>query len=138
MSKCVRCGKEIKDVIAADPSKVFYCKKCSYEQLKVDESKIFNDDIEIEEYYESGIIGKTFFYLIPGLYQIKIGKYFLGLIFIFNSLIIPISWNFLLLSILSSDYKGKPEILMFFAIIVFINYMLFFIKNMIDIGRDED
>lgn len=122
MKNCVRCGNEI-DVFSKNPDKVFYCKKCSLEALKINEDKLFKND-KVEETFVSD--GRSFYMLIPGLYQLQKSQFLKGCIYFYCAIFFPIAWFvFLLLTFSSnhiSSYDSKP--LCFFSGLVLLQYFL--------------
>ena len=127
MKNCVRCGKEI-DVIAKDPSKVFYCQKCSFEILKIDEEKLFvKKDEEVTFIPEN----KFLFILIPGIYQLQKGEMLKACFYFYTSTFFTIAWFVFLFLFINgnsvSEYDIKP--LKFFSFLVIIQYLMVFYLN---------
>ncbi len=116
MAKCIRCGNEI-DAIAKDPSKVFYCKECSFEVLKRSSGN-FNDMDEEEEIV---VTGRFLFFLIPGIFQLK-NKMRLNSLICFFALII------LIYSLIK---RGSIEER--FRYLIYANTVLIYLKNYYDI-----
>ena len=136
MRNCVRCGNEI-DVFSKNPDKVFYCKKCSLEILKIDEEKLFLN--EKEEY--TFIPESTLLYaLVPGMLQLQKGKFLKACAYFYSALFFPISWAIFLSLFLASNnvsqYDKKP--LYFFSFLVFIQFILFYIINFKEVRNEID
>lgn len=127
MKNCVRCGKEI-DVIAKDPNKVFYCKKCSLELLKIDENKIFssaNDEVTFIP------TNKLLFIFIPGIFQLQQGFLLKACTYFYSSIFFPVAWFVFMLLFLNTNtvvnYDMEP--LKFFSFLVIIQVIFLFIVN---------
>jgi DNA-directed RNA polymerase subunit RPC12/RpoP len=118
MGKCVRCGNEI-DAIAKDPSKIFYCKECSFEVLK----RSSRNFIEMDEEEEIIITGKIIYFLIPGIFQLK-NKMRLNSLVCFFALLIFI---YSLIYFKSIDLR--------FKYLIYTNTFLIYLKNFNEIKR---
>lgn len=116
MGKCVRCGNEI-DAIAKDPSKVFYCKECSFEVLKRSSGN-FRD---IDEESEIVVTARVIFFIIPGIFQLK-NKMRLDSLICFFALLILI---YSLINIGSIEER--------FRYLIYANTSLIYLKNFYDI-----
>ncbi len=118
MGKCVRCGNEI-DAIAKDPSKIFYCKECSFEVLK----RSSGNFIEMDEEEEIVVTGRFIYFLIPGIFQLK-NKMRLNSLICFFALLILI---YSLIYFTSVDLR--------FKYLIYANTFLIYLKNFYDIKR---
>lgn len=131
MKNCVRCGKEI-DVIAKDPSKVFYCQQCSFEILKIDKEKLFVKKDEEVTFIPDN---KFLFIIIPGIYQLQRGKMLKACVYFYASTFFTVAWFVFLSLFLNtntvSDYDIKP--LKFFSFLVIVQYLLVFYLNLKEI-----
>lgn len=127
MRDCVRCGKEI-DVISKNPNKIFYCKKCSLEMLKIDEKKIFLNEKEEITFIPDN---KFLFFIIPGVFQLQKGELLKACTYFYTSIFFPVSWFVFLMLFLNtntvSNYDTKP--LYFFSFLVFLQYVMVFFIN---------
>lgn len=132
MKACVRCGKEI-DVISKDPDKVFYCKKCSFEVLNINEDDLFKKEKKKnkKEIYLS-------FYLLPGTFQFKEGKLLLSFIYLFTFYLLPFAW--FILSLLIYTLEEKPQLLQdganYYWIFILIQMLLIYIKNIVEVKNE--
>lgn len=127
MKNCVRCGKEI-DVIAKDPNKVFYCKKCSLELLKIDESKIFSEANEEVSFIPDN---RLLFVIIPGVLQLQQGKLLKACTYFYTGIFFPIAWFVFMLLFTNTNsvtaYDTEP--LKFFSFLVGVQVFLIFLLN---------
>ena len=120
MGKCVRCGNEI-DAISKDPSKVFYCKECSFEVLK----RSSGNFKEMDEEEEIAVTGALFYYVFPGIFQMK-NRRVLNSILMILSIVI---FFYLMIKLKSKDRE--------FQILIYINTAAVYLKNYFDIKRSN-
>lgn len=137
MKKCIRCGKNI-DVISRNPEKVFYCKSCSLQMLNLSEDDLdFEPEHEIEE--ESTfwlILVKLIKSFIPGIDQIFKKEFLKGVIYLFSSVIVPLSWAFItIFSIIIKVNEGVKFGLLVLGFLILVNAFIVFIKNLIEIWK---
>lgn len=127
MRSCVRCGNKI-DVFSKNPDKVFYCKKCSLEILKIDEEKLFNKEKEEFTFIPDNMLLYCF---VPGTYQLQKGKFLKACTYFYTGLFFPIAWYVFLSLFLASntvsEYNKKP--LHFFSLLVLIQLIMVFLIN---------
>jgi|GEM_PF-2950734 len=132
MKTCVRCGKEI-DVISKDPDKVFYCKKCSFEVLNINEEELFKKENKIgkKEYYLS-------FYLLPGTFQLKEGKLLSSFIYLFTFYLLPFAW--FIFSLLIYTLEEKNQLLKdgtnYYSVFILIQMLLIYAKNIMEVRNE--
>ena len=127
MRNCVRCGNKI-DVFSKNPDKVFYCKKCSLEILKIDEEKLFNKEKEEFTFIPDNT---GLYFWVPGTYQLQKGRFLKACTYFYTSLFFPVSWYVFLSLFLASntvsEYNKKP--LYFFSLLVLIQLVMVYLIN---------
>ena len=127
MRNCVRCGNKI-DVFSKNPDKVFYCKKCSLEILKIDEEKLFNKEKEEFTFIPDNM---GLYFWVPGIYQLQKGRFLKACTYFYTSLFFPVSWYVFLSLFLASntvsEYNKKP--LYFFSLLVLIQLVMVYLIN---------
>lgn len=129
MRDCVRCGKEI-DVISKDPDKVFYCKKCSFEVLNINEEELFKEE------KKSRVVKDNFyFYLLPGTLQFKMKNYLTSLFYMYLTYFIPLAWFvfFILIYSLKIENKLLLEGTSYFSIFIVLQLLFVYIKNAMEV-----
>lgn len=127
MKSCVRCGKEI-DVIAKDPNKVFYCKKCSLELLKIDENKIFSDANDEVTFIPTN---KLLFVIIPGIFQLQQGLLLKACGYFYSAIFFPVAWFVFMLLFVNTNSVAEYDLepLKFFSLLVIIQVLFLFMIN---------
>ena len=127
MRNCVRCGNKI-DVFSKNPDKVFYCKKCSLEILKIDEEKLINKEKEEFTFIPDNM---GLYFWVPGIYQLQKGRFLKACTYFYTSLFFPVSWYVFLSLFLASntvsEYNKKP--LYFFSLLVLIQLVMVYLIN---------
>lgn len=134
MAKCVRCGKDI-DVIVREPEKVFYCRKCSSELMKI----VYNEKVTKKKVKLKNYI-KYLFCFTPGLYQILGGEYTKGLVYFFGTAVLAVFWFLMIyfqfeMGIVNIKVKG---LMIMFSVFIIINTMIIYLANLLEILEEKN